>query len=957
MLKYEQKVKFKVIVMVRFPKKYQLKDGTQVIAKTIIQDYWTKEKSVVFVKEFDETFYSLSLDEFAKIVAQEPINLDISLYKNLFKGRTDIFANRYYNKKQQRYVYAPVYQWEQEAGRSGIKVDSNGNRVYEKFEDKFLINHLKGQKFLGVYPILKDDTCYFLALDFDKNEWEAAVKAVAEVSKSHGLTATIEKSQSGQGAHVWFFFEEALSCKLARRLGTLLLTQAMAVEPSISFSSFDRMFPSQDTLPKRGFGNLIALPLQGNRVLEGKSVFLDENLNPYQNQWAYLASILKYSRKKVGSTIDQLDNENDLQYYKEERLQPIELLAENSEEMLDSLVVYESNVLTIRKDELTKKAILKLKGLSSFHNPEFYQRQTMRQPTYKYPRIISLFNESKDEVYIPRGLKKQLKQIANDVQIVDMTTKGKKVNVTFNAKLTKEQKEALEITKKQNMGVISAHTGFGKTVLACKMIAHKKVNTLILVQNKNLADQWKRELNKFLSIKNEPLVEFTDKGRQKKKDKVGQIYGSKFKRSNLVDVATFQSLVNKDSMQEILDQYGMVIIDECHHVAAFTFEKVIKNCKMQYIYGLSATPKRKDGHDPIIFMRCGEIIWQAKKQAEDRLNKQLLIPRFITVGDEFGDAIATNEIHENYRLITNNEKRNSSIIEDILNNINEGKHILVISERVEHLKELSRQLSLLESKQSFPIYELNGKVKETKRKEILDSLQKEKSPYVLLATGKYVGEGFDLASLDTICLTMPISWSGLLQQYLGRLQRNLSQKSELRVYDYVDFMIPMFSNMYQKRLTTYRKLGYEVLLDANSQEKHSEIFTSQNYFASFIDDLKKAENDIVLSVPFLSKKVIKELADIKDISANVSLWTMDPQFLHSNSQKKQKEYLAKLEQIGIKVYQSKTKLQNVCVIDKTIVWYGSINFLSYAKEETSALRLAYESIATEFYQMFTKDKF
>jgi len=358
--------------MVRFPKKYQLKDGTQVIAKTIIQDYWTKEKSVVFVKEFDETFYSLSLDEFAKIVAQKPVNLDISLYKNLFKGRTDIFANRYYNKKQQKYVYAPVYQWEQEAGRSEIKVDSNGNRVYEKFEDKFLINHLKGQKFLGVYPILKDDTCYFLALDFDKNEWEVAAKAVAEVSKSYGLTATIEKSQSGQGAHVWFFFEEALSCKLVRRLGTLLLTQAMAVEPSISFSSFDRMFPSQDTLPKRGFGNLIALPLQGNRVLEGKSVFLDENLDPYQNQWDYLASISKYSRKKVERTIDQLDNENDLQYYKEERLKPIELLAESSEEMLASLVVHESNVLTLRKDELTKKAILKLKGLSSFHNPEFY---------------------------------------------------------------------------------------------------------------------------------------------------------------------------------------------------------------------------------------------------------------------------------------------------------------------------------------------------------------------------------------------------------------------------------------------------------------------------------------------------------------------------------------------------------------------------------------------------------
>lgn len=936
--------------MVRFPKKYQLKDGTQILAKTIIQDYWTKKRSVVFMKEYDETFYSLTLDEFAQIIAKEPVNQDIALYKSLFKGRTDIFANRYYNKKQQKYVYAPVYQWQQDAGSSMIKVDGKGNRLYERFEDKFLVNHLNGQKFLGIYPILKDDTCYFLALDFDKNEWQAAVKAIAKVSEEHGLVASIEKSQSGQGAHVWFFFDEALSCKLVRRLGTLLLTQAMTVEPSISFSCFDRMFPSQDTLPKKGFGNLIALPLQGNRVLEGKSVFLDKNLNPYQNQWDYLASILKCSRKKVESTISQLEDESDLHYYKEEQLKPVDLLAETSEEMLDTLVVYESNVLTIKKSELTKKILLKLKGLSSFHNPEFYQRQAMRQSTYNYPRVISLFNETKDEVYIPRGLKKQLKQIANDVQIVDMTTKGEKVNVTFNAKLSKEQKEALEITKKQNMGIISAYTGFGKTVLACKMIAHKKVNTLILVQNKNLADQWKRELHKFLSIKNEPLVEFTDKGRQKKKDKVGQIYGSKFKRSNLVDVATFQSLGNKDSMQEILDRYGMVIIDECHHVAAFTFEKVLKNCKMQFIYGLSATPKRKDGHDPIIFMRCGEIIWKAEKRIKNN-SKQILIPRFITTGEEFGDAIVTNEIHENYRLITENPDRNLMITKDILNNVKNGRHILVISERLEHLKQLSKDLSSIEP--SLTIYELNGKIKETKRKEVLHNLQNESSSYVLLATGKYVGEGFDLESLDTICVTMPISWGGLLQQYLGRLQRNLAGKSELLAYDYVDFMIPMFSNMYQKRLTTYRKLGYEVYLDENSREKHSEIFTNQSYYKPLVNDIEKAKKQIVLSVSFLNRKITDKLIKLKGNYIELIVYAVDPQFLSYKQKKKQEEYFLKIQQSGIKTRTSQKRLPNICIIDQTIVWYGSINFFGYVGEESSALRLAYSNVANEFFRMLT----
>ena len=936
--------------MVRFPKKYQLKNGTQVIARTIIEDYWTKERSIVFQKVADDKFYSLTLNQFADILTKEAVNENVSLYRELFRGRTDVYANRYYNKKQQKEVYSPAYkwQWQPEKGRSEIQTDKDGNRIYKKLTDDAISAHLNGEKFLGIYPILENDACYFCALDFDKTEWQEAAVAVQKISEQYGLRATIEKSQSGNGAHVWYFFQEPITCKLARSLGTLLLTKTMSLNAELSFSCFDRMFPSQDTLPKKGLGNLIALPLQGNRVLEKKSLFLDERLRPHENQWGFLTTIPRYSKKTIETIVTELGEQNELYYFTQEASKQVDLLKEDESSIKEPLVVIKSNYLEIEEKQLSKQSLLQLKGLASFRNPEFYQRQAMRQSTYNYPRIISLFEESADRLYLPRGLENKLFQKVDHLKIIDKTLSGHTLKVAFQGKLRPDQKSANSATKQVNMGIISADTGFGKTVLACKMISDRKVNTLILVHNKNLADQWCRQLKKFLSIQDEPLIEYTKKGKKKKKEKIGQMYGSKFKRSNLVDVATFQTLANKKNLQEVLDQYGMVIVDECHHIAAPTFERVVKSCKVKYVYGLSATPKRKDGHEPISLMRCGEVIWREEKNKNKALVKQILIPRFLNTGENFREAIKNNEIYENYQLIVEDEKRNQLILEDIIHNLNEKRHLLVLSERVHHLADLASQLRSLPK---VPlIYELNGKMKDKQKTEVIDKLNREKDAYVLLSTGSYVGEGFDLSTLDTICLTMPISWGGRLQQYLGRLQRNLVHKKELRVYDYIDFAIPMFSNMYQKRLITYRKLGCKIILDEMSQSNNSEIYSSDDYYDIFNKDIYNAQQSVQLSIARLNKKIVAGISKIASTAASIEIWTQKPEKLSSASRKKQNDCVNQLIKKKVKIHLIDW-VTNICVIDNRITWYGSISYFGYPKEGTSALRLIFPSIAKQFTEM------
>ena len=940
--------------MAKIPGEYKFKDGSRVLARVVVQDYFTKERAVIFSKENDPKYYSLEVHEFGRMLAVPEQKQNISLYRSLFQGREDVYANRWFNKKLNRFSYSPTYIWKRDPqlGKSKIAEDEHGNRRYQALTDDKVRRHLNGQDFLGVYPILKDETCYFVALDFDKKEWKTAAVSLLHIAQTLGIEAHLERSQSGNGAHVWIFFKEAIPCKMARKLASSLLTKTIMENPQLSFACFDRIFPSQDTLPgpkSKSFGNLIALPLQGNRLAQGNSAFLDEDLLPYEDQWQYLANINRYSREEVSNFIERIVSTYELAFFESEKEESIDLLKEVPPKM-EKLTIQSSNVLTIDKAELDKQTLARLKGLASFHNPEFYQKQAMRMSTYQLPRIISLYEENEENLYLPRGLKDRLYEVVEQIDWQEENTKSRKIKVTFQGKLRGEQKEAFAATNEHKTGVISAKTGFGKTVLACKMIANKKVNTLILVQNKNLSDQWKHSLEQFLKIDSQPLVEYTATGRKRKKERIGQLYGGKDKRSELVDIATFQTLAKRKDSADLINRYGMVIVDECHHIPANTFEQVLIACKANYLYGLSATPKRKDGHEPIIFMRLGPVIWQDNRKLGTPTLEQKLYPRFVTTGEDRQAVISQNTIQENYHLIMENERRNDQICVDILKEYNAKRHILVLSDRINHLQLLQERIAKLSQK---PLcYQLTGRLSDRKQREITEKLQQEKRPFILFATGSFIGEGFDLASLDTILLTMPISGAGRIEQYLGRLQRNLHQKTELHLYDYIDFVIPMFSNMYQKRLATYRKLHYQVVVDKKSMQEKPVIFSEEEYLASFEKDLINAKKEIVLATAVLSRSIVQKIQQLKK-EKQVEVWTTLPTMLDEKYQTVQQNLIRTLEK-EVVVKCREIFVPNLCVIDREISWYGSIRFWGKNTQKT-ILRLKFPSVAKKFLQVWNQE--
>ena len=688
----------------------------------------------------------------------------IALFMSLFRGRADVYAKRWENKKTGASGYSPVCLnlWREGlCGKPKKACSKCENKSYAALDENVVEAHLRGTVVAGVYPMLPDETCCFLAVDFDGAEWKNDISALRDVCDETKITSAVERSRSGEGGHVWFFFEEQLSAALARKFGTALLTAAMNRRHELDFKSYDRLFPSQDTMPRGGLGNLIALPLQKAARKRNNSEFVDGRFEPYVDQWAFLSGIERLSFERVRELAGELCDGPELGVLKEdeedeenpkpwEASKPAEVRLKKSD-FPGKIEIAKSNMLFIPKKGVSQPALNRLKRLASFKNPMFCKQQAMRLPTYGHPRVISCADETRDYLLLPRGceseLAAELDKLGIETGIVDKTNPGRKIDVEFRGRLRDEQRPALQQMLAHDTGILSGTTAFGKTVVAIRLIAERKVNTLVLVDKVGLLSQWKDKLSEFLVV-NETVPESEstgDKGRRKGKETgaVGLLGGGRNTLGGIVDIAVMQSISRKGEVKEFVKNYGMIIADECHHASAFTYEQILKTASAKYVCGLTATPTRKDGHHPILFMHCGPIRYRdnARKQAEKRPFDHYIVPRFTSLRSPLDMDENEVAIQRLYSEIVENDCRNRQIVEDVAANFEQGRNCVVLTLRTAHVQLLAK---LLREKVPDVVALTGGMGSKATREafERLNETSEDKKP-VIVATGHFIGEGFE----------------------------------------------------------------------------------------------------------------------------------------------------------------------------------------------------------------------
>lgn len=751
----------------------------------------------------------------------------IALFRSLFRGRDDVYPQRFESRRTGRCGYAPACANEWVRGiceKPQIKCAECPNRRFLPVTDDVIRWHLSGQddagqQFVaGVYPMLLDETCYFLAVDFDKQGWRADATAFLETCRRMDLPATLERSRSGRGAHVWLFFEEAVPAALARKLGASVLTETMERRPDLGLDSYDPFFPNQDTLPHGGFGNLIALPLQKHARTAGNTLFLDNRLEPYRDQWAFLSTVEKLGRTRIERVTGEAERRG--------RVVGVRLPGDEHDEpwitppsrhrkeppilgeLPGSLELIIANEIYIAKDDLVPGLRNRLLRLAAFQNPEFYRAQAMRLSTYDKPRIVACAEEHARHISVPRGCLEEVRQLLADLNISaalhDERCAGQHLDVTFQGSLRPDQTAAAQAMLAHDTGVLAATTAFGKTIIAAWLIAQRGVNTLVLVHRRQLLDQWVDRLSGFLNTPSSAI---------------GRLSGGHHKRTGLLDVALIQSLVRKGIVNDCVDEYGHVIVDECHHLSAHSFEQVARRTKAKFVVGLSATVIRKDGHHPIIFMQCGPVRYRVNAKAQAAMRP---FDHAVYVRPTAFQGVGTTDIDKRIEFQTlykelvspSDESRNRQIAEEVLQALQDRRSPLILTERNDHLDRLATHLS----EKVRHLVVLRGGMGKRQRRAIIDRLSTIPSDEarVLLATGNYIGEGFDDPRLDTLFLTLPISWRGTVAQYVGRLHRLYDGKRDVRVYDYADINVPMLARMFDRRCRGYEAIGYRIIVPAST---------------------------------------------------------------------------------------------------------------------------------------------
>ena len=600
-------------------------------------------------------------------------------------------------------------------------------------------------------------------------------------------------------------------------------------------------------------------------------------------------------------------------------------------------------MLYIPLQGFSAKVVNHLKRIASFKNPEFYARQGMRLSTYNIPRIISCADMEEDYIALPRGCEDAIVTLLENNKVAyrmeDKTHHGENIAVEFKGKLREEQRAAIASLTAHENGILNATTAFGKTVTAIGLIAERKVNTLILVHTKALLDQWKSRLEEFLQI------DFTEDDLPKKRGskRVFSPFGTLDSKGNFlhgkIDIALMQSCLEDSGVKPFVRDYGMLIVDECHHVSAVNFERILKYANARYVYGLTATSIRKDGHQPIIFMQCGPIRHSAdaKKQMASQAFTRLLVPRFTSYRELTDDKFTYSTM---IQKMAEDENRNRLITDDVCEALKEGRSPIVLTSLTAHVETLANVLT----PHCKNVVTLVGSESAKEKRQKMEYLQNipPSEPLVIVATGKYVGEGFDYPRLDTLFLALPVSWKGIIAQYAGRLHREYPGKKEVWIYDYIDIRVPMCNVMYKRRLKGYSSVGYQIKSNAPMDlfnESHNVIFNGHTYQSEFFKDLFQAKRSVVISATKLWFAKHSPVLDIlKDLLARgVEVVTV----IKSNQEKEEQ-----LKGTGASIRVNDSLAIDVAIIDKSLIWYGSVNYLGYNTDENNAIRI-YDSTLAE----------
>ena len=902
------------------------------------------------------------------------------LFRSLFQGRGDVFAKGY-KSPDGKIAYSPVCT---NLFNSKICAKSKDNNLKTKCSDckhqsyrpmtvEDFKDHIAGGRsdfrdVIGSYPMDKDECCSFIVADFDAkdkdreqqntNELRETVLCFYDECIKWGIPAHLEVSRSGYGVHVWVFFEAPVPAYDARKMLTAILTKATDEAVLVDFKYYDRFLPSQDTLPLGGLGNLIALPLQGRAVRQekGNSLFVDRSFQRYPDQWAYFSQIKRMDVGQLSSFLKGLANTEVFgelagsdddepgtakpweRKYDEQRL--------SDNDFNGAIEVHKANLLYISTKQISTRAINRLRRLASFKNPKFYKNQAMRISTWGIPRVISKAILIDGYIGLPRGLESKLMEMLNEsgvsYNVIDEREAGRRLNINFTGKLKPKQVEAMTAMLAHENGVLCAPPGFGKTVTAASIIAAVGLNTLVILDRNELLNQWKESLDGFLEINENAPTYSTPTGREKEGNKIGEYSGRRKRLSNIIDIATFQSLSSKDGIRDFIKGYGMVIVDECHHAPAPNFQAVLQEVTASRVYGLTATPKRPDGHELILYLECGPIRYHQdmKEQAKQHAFAHSIIPRFTPV-------LCTSVKNDNDFVAASNaiftiEARNKQICADVLSVVAEGRNPIILTERVEHAKYLAKALE----EDVDEVLLMLGKSSAAEKKYVRQALatHPKNKPFVLIATSKLIGEGFDCPRLDTLFLTMPVSAESRIMQFTGRLHREYDGKAEVRVYDYVDAGIQVLERSFYKRMRAYKKIGYSKMQETLPvNEQMSVFFESDNYWDSYIIDIKRSTDEIVISSPSLQKTKLRRLVSTLSerlaagVVVTVVVKTVDE--ISKRIAAAHQDNIGRLQSAGIRIMEVPGLNARFTVIDQHILWYGGINPLGFTEIDDSSIRV------------------